>query len=141
MNKNIVAKQAITINAPVAKVWDALINPDMLRQFMFAEVVSDWKEGSPIVFRGEYQGRAFEDKGKILRFEPGWVLEYSHFSPLAGLPDVPENYHTVTYTLVDEGKQTRLELSQDKNATDEERQHAEQFWGQMLATLKSLLEQ
>ena len=141
MNKTLVAKQSITINAPINIVWEALTNPAVLKQFMFGtEVVSDWKKGSPIVFKGVYEGKIYEDKGVILRVEPERVLQYSHFSPLSGLPDSPENYHTVTFALSDQGKRTSLSLSQDNNASEEEREHSEMFWGRMLSTLKEVLE-
>lgn len=58
-NKDLIAKASITINAPVAKVWEALVSPAMIKQYMFGtNVVTDWKEGSPIVWRGEWQGKA-----------------------------------------------------------------------------------
>lgn len=141
MNQNLIARAEIRINAPAAKVWDALINPEIIRQYMFGtNAVSDWKQGSPIVFRGEWEGRRYEDKGVILRFEPERLLEYSHFSPLSGLPDTPENYHTVSIELSGAGRQTLLALSQDNNTTEQARQHSERNWTAMLATLKTLLE-
>jgi len=54
--------------------------------------VSDWKEGSPIVWKGEWMGKKYEDRGVILKLEPGNMIQYSHFSPLTGQPDLPENY-------------------------------------------------
>jgi hypothetical protein len=60
---------------------------------------TDWKEGSPIVWQGEWQGKAYQDKGTILKIDQERVLQYSHFSPLSGQPDVPESYHTVTIEL------------------------------------------
>src|SRR5512136_2795733 len=104
MNKRLVAKQSVTINAPASKVWDALTNPAVIKRYMFGtNAISDWKEGSPIVFKGEWQGKTYEDKGMILRLEPQRLLQYSHFSPLSGLPDVLEHYHTVTVDLSSKG--------------------------------------
>ncbi len=57
------------------------------------DVVSDWKQGSTIVWKGEYKGKKYEDKGVIFKLEQNQTLQYSHFSPLSGKPDVPENYH------------------------------------------------
>ena len=142
MDKNLIAEASISINAPSAKVWDALVNPDVIKQYMFGtNVVSDWKEGSSIVWKGEWQGKPFEDKGVILQFKPGRTLQYSHFSPLAGLPDKPENYHSVTIDVSDEGAQTRVHLSQDKNPTEQAREHSKKNWDAMLTGLKKLLEQ
>jgi hypothetical protein len=36
-------------------------------------------------------GKTHEDKGVILRLEPERLLQYSHFSPLSGLPDAPDS--------------------------------------------------
>src|SRR6266511_4164954 len=141
MNNRFIAKASATIDAPVAKVWDALVNPAMIKQYMFGtNVVSDWKEGRPIVWKGEWQGKSYEDKGVILKIEPRRLLQYSHFSPLSGQPDAPENYHTVTIELSSKGPQTVVSLSQDNNATDEARKHSEKNWETMLTSLKKLLE-
>ena len=141
MSHDRIARASLTVDAPRAKVWDALVNPKAIKQYMFgAAVVSDWREGSPIVWKGEWQGKPYEDKGTLLEVEPGRTLRYSHFSPLSGLPDEPGNYHTVTIELSGEGNQTRVALAQDNNPTDEARVHSEKNWGMMLAALKKFLE-
>lgn len=141
MDKNLIAKASISIDAPDKKVWDALVDPAAIKQYFFGTtVVSDWHLGSPIVWKGEWQGKAYEDRGVILNIMPGKIIQYSHFSPLSGLPDKPENYHTVTIELTAAGSQTLVSLSQDHNATEEERSHSEQNWGIMLAGLKKFLE-
>jgi uncharacterized protein YndB with AHSA1/START domain len=137
----LIAKASTTIDAPVARVWQALVSPEIIKQYMFGtNVVTDWKEGEPIVWQGEWQGKAYEDKGTILKIDRERVLEYSHFSPLSGQPDVPENYHTVTVELSGAGGQTRVSLSQDNNATERDREHSENMWQMMLDSLKKLLE-
>lgn len=141
MNKNLIAKTSVTINAPKAKVWNALVNPEAIKQYMFGTTaVSDWREGSAIVWKGEWQGKAYEDKGVILQFKPERTLQYSHFSPLAGLPDKPDNYHTVTIDLADAGDQTQVSLAQDNNQTEKERDDSGKNWAMMLAALKKFLE-
>jgi uncharacterized protein YndB with AHSA1/START domain len=141
MPRGLVSSASTTIQVPVARVWRALVDPAAVKEYMFgAEVVSDWRVGSAIVWKGEYEGRKYEDKGTILRMEPERVLEYSHFSPLTGKPDVPENYHTVTVELSDLGDSTRVTLSQDNNPDEETRDHTASFWQDMLERLKGLLE-
>jgi uncharacterized protein YndB with AHSA1/START domain len=141
MERGLIAKASITVNAPVAKVWDAFVNPNIIRQYMFGtNAVSEWKEGSPIVWKGEWQGKRYEDKGVILELKPERMISYSHFSPLSGLPDVPENYHTVTIELSSDKNRTHVSLTQDGNVDEEARQHSEQNWGMMLASLKKALE-
>ena len=141
MNKGLIANASIFISATAAKVWNALTNPELIRQYMFGtNVVSDWREGSPIVWKGEWQGTTYEDKGVILKLKPKRLIQYSHFSPLSGKPDLPENYHTVTIKLTSDGASTIVLLTQDNNETEQEREHSEQNWKMMLDSLKKLLE-
>ena len=102
-------------------------------------VVSEWKEGSTIVWKGEWQGKPYEDKGIILKLKPLRLIQYSHFSPLSGLPDAPVNYHTVTIELSGKDKQTFVSLSQDNNSNEQEREHSENNWKMMLEGLKKVL--
>jgi uncharacterized protein YndB with AHSA1/START domain len=142
MENDLIAKASVTINATRSKVWDALVNPEAIRQYMFGtHMTSDWHEGSPITWKGEWQGKAYEDKGVILKLEPEKVLQYSHFSPLSGLPDKPESYHTVTIQLSGDGNQTRVSLTQDNNPTEQARDHSEKNWEMMLGGLKKFVEQ
>ncbi|MDQ6801158.1 MAG: SRPBCC domain-containing protein [Acidobacteriota bacterium] len=141
MDKKLIAKASTTIQAPVAKVWDALVNPATIKKYMFGtNVVSDWKKGSPITWKGEWEGKKYEDKGVILDMQPQRKLAYTHFSPLSGLPEKPENFHNVTIDLTGKGTQTLVSLSQDNNANEKEREHSQKNWEMMLSGLKKLLE-
>ena len=141
MNKKFTAEVTGTINAPAAKVWEAFTTPRLLKQIFFgADVISDWKVGSPIVYKGEWDGKPYEDKGIILQFEPEKLLVTTHWSPLSGVPDVPENYHTVSYKLSGMGNSTKLTITQDNNATEDEKMHSEQNWKMMLDGVKKMLE-
>jgi len=141
MARGLIAEAATTIDAPREKVWDALVNPLVIKQYMFGtEVESAWEVGSPIVWKGEWQGKPYEDKGVILQLETARRIQYSHFSPLSGHPDVPENYHTVTVELSDDGALTLVELSQDNNSSEEAREQSRTNWKQMLGALKHHLE-
>jgi uncharacterized protein YndB with AHSA1/START domain len=141
MGKTPIAKATTTLNAPATKVWDALTKPDLIKQYMFGtEVTTDWQVGSPITYKGEWEGKAYEDKGKVLEIEPGKRLVSTFWSSLAGLPDSPENYKTVSYELSPDGERTRLTIIQDNNATQEEATHSEQNWQMVLDGIKKLLE-
>jgi uncharacterized protein YndB with AHSA1/START domain len=138
---NLIARSATVIEAPASKVWQALVTPSAIKQYMFGtNVSSEWKEGSPIVWKGEWQGKQYEDKGVIRQFTPEKALQYTHFSPMAGLPDKPENYHTVSIQLAPEGNGTRVSLTQDNNSTEQERAHSEKNWEMMLEGLKKFVE-
>lgn len=141
MKQDFVARQSIVVSAPLDRVWRALVEPAAIKAYMFGtEVVSDWTEGSPITWKGEWQGAAYEDRGVILALEPRSMLRYSHFSPLSGLPDVPENYHTVTVELTEQADGVQVTLSQDNNPTEEARDHSEANWRMMLTALKEFVE-
>jgi uncharacterized protein YndB with AHSA1/START domain len=141
MKNTFTAKAATTINASASDVWAALTKPKLIKQYLFdTEVTSDWKVGSPITYKGEWEGKAFEDKGKILKIEPEKLLMSTHWSPRSGVPDSPENYHTVTYTLSGKGESTEVAITQDNNSTEEEKVHSEENWKKVLEGMKKLLE-
>jgi uncharacterized protein YndB with AHSA1/START domain len=136
-----VATAQAEIDAPGERVWDALTDPEQIEQYMFGSRVStDWKPGSPILWKGEYAGKAYEDKGKIVEVERPRRLALTHFSPLSGLEDRPENYHTLVYELQERNGKTRLSLSQDNNATQEAADHSRANWETMLTSLKKVVE-
>jgi uncharacterized protein YndB with AHSA1/START domain len=140
--KDLVATSTVTIEVPRARAWEGLTDPAIIKQYMFGvDVECDWHEGSPLVMRGEWEGKPFEDKGTVMRAEEGRLLEYTHFSVSSGAEDVPENYHTITVTL--EGKDddtTTVSLEQDNNASEEERDISAATWDTMLGRMKDVLE-
>jgi uncharacterized protein YndB with AHSA1/START domain len=141
MSENLLATATVTIDASPDQVWAALTDPAIIRQYMFGSTVtSDWEVGSTITYAGEYEGKEYEDHGEILEIRPPELLRSTHFSPLSGQPDAPENYHTLTYTLRPDGDRTHLELTQDNNSSVEEAAHSTANWQHMLDALKSVVE-
>ena len=129
------------VEAPASRVWAALTDPDVIERYMFgARVVTDWKPGSSIVWKGEYEGKPFEDKGEVLEVVPEQRLKVTHFSPLSGEDDIPENYHTVTYELESDNGTTHVSLSQDNNPSAEAAEHSRANWEKMLSGLKATVE-
>ncbi len=143
METKYIARSRKIIHAPLKKVWDALVDPEKIKQYMFGtDVISDWKKGSSIIWKGEWKGKAYEDKGEILQIDKGKRLQYSHYSALSGKPDLPENYHIVTITLSEFELHigVEVELTQDNNNTEDEQKHSEENWNMMLEGLKKFLE-
>ncbi|MFF5034812.1 SRPBCC domain-containing protein [Nocardia salmonicida] len=137
-----IATAEIDISTSSTHVWAVMTDPEQLRELWFgAEVITDWEVGGPIVWRGEFKGQQYEDKGEILEFEPGRLLKMTHFSSLTGQPDVPENYHTLTYELTENGATTHLLLSQDNNADADEVEHARGMWESQVSGIKKAAEQ
>lgn len=142
MSRGFKAIRTVRIDAPRAKVWEALTDPDKVRQYLHGTTLStNWLVGSPITWAGEWKGQPYEDKGTVLAFEPERLLRTTHWSPLGGTGDAPENYHTVTYELAGDGDVTTLTLTQDNNATQEDADAmAENGWGPVLQALKETVE-
>ena len=138
---NLIAKAEVIINASADKVWNALTNPAIIKKYMFGTTVtSNWTEGSKITWEGEWKGKTYTDQGVILKVIPKEKLQYSHYSPLAGLDDKAENYHTVTIIIKEIDSQTQITLFQDKNLNEEAREHAQKNWEMMLTQLKKVVE-
>jgi uncharacterized protein YndB with AHSA1/START domain len=138
---NHVATAETEIEATPDEVWKALTEPRLIEEYMFGtHVETDWQPGSRIVWKGEYDGKRYEDKGEILDVQPGKRLELTHYSPLSGDEDRPENYHTVVYELEQQGDTTVVSLSQDGNDSEEAAERSQSTWETVLAGLKETVE-
>jgi uncharacterized protein YndB with AHSA1/START domain len=139
----------IAINATAAKVWEALTSPVQTKKYMFGcETVSDWKPGSPLLWRMDHEGQELVAvKGNIMEIEPEKFLAYTVFDPNSTMADIPENYLTVTYSLAEENGQTILTVTQgDYNTVAEgERRYKEAYnngdgWNPILVQIKTVAE-
>lgn len=136
------AQASIIITVPASVVWDGLTNPAIIKQYMFGtDTTSDWKKGSPVTYTGEWEGKAYEDKGVILEIEPNRLLVMDYYSPSSGAADVPENHQQLTYKLDAQGDKTTLTVLQENNPSAEAAQKSTQNWQYILGELKKLLEQ
>jgi uncharacterized protein YndB with AHSA1/START domain len=138
---NFTAKIQRTIHAPVSKVWEGLTQPEVVKQYFFGTaLVTSWQPGSPIYFRGEWDGKPYEDKGTVLKFEPGKMLQYDYLSSWSDLEDRPENYQIITYRVKKKGENTILTIVQSKIDTLEKKVHSVQNWAALIQELKKLIE-
>lgn len=141
MTENFVATSTITVKAPPSGVWEALTKPEMIKQYLFGtDVTTDWRVGSPITYKGVWEGKPYEDKGKVVEAEPGRLLVSTYWSPLSGTADLAENYATVRYEIAPVDGGSRLTITQDNNKTQEEADRASGNWKIVLDGLKKLLE-
>lgn len=136
------ARATIHVDVPREEVWRAITDPDTIARYLFgSRVETDWQEGSPIVYRGEWEGAPYEDKGTILEVVPGERLVSTYYSPLSGKPDVPESYQTVSYLLADDAGGTAVTITQDGCADEAEAERMSDNWSMTLGSLKSVVEQ
>ena len=104
----------INVNAPAKKVWLALTVPDLVKQWQYgSDLLTTWEAGSPIVFRNEWNGQTFEQKGTVLEFTPESRLKYSLFFPRPDLQDIPEHSFFMTYALIERGESTSVLFRQE----------------------------
>ncbi|AUP78112.1 SRPBCC family protein [Flavivirga eckloniae] len=141
MNKTYISKSSIAINASPSKIWEALVTPEIAKEYFHgAKLITDWKIGSPITFKGEFNGNKYEEKGIILNMEPNTQLQYSHWSNFDGLPDEPENYRVWTFNLSESKNHTLLSISEDNIPTEKKQQRSDEFWNGVLSIIKQIAE-
>ena len=141
MKSNITGKADIVINVPPSKVWEALTTPSIIKQYFFGtDAISDWKVGSPLIFKGEWQGKHYEDKGTILEVISQKLFKYSYWSSMSGTEDKPENYVNVTYELLENNNATTLTITQENIPDEKTKEHSEENWRKVIGDLKKLLE-
>ena len=104
----------VKILAPAEKIWLALTSPGLVKQWQYgSDLLTTWEVGAPIVFRNEWNGQVFEQKGTVLEFSPESRLKYSLFFPRPGVQDIPENYFVMTYELAESDGTTFLLVRQE----------------------------
>lgn len=141
MSKEIVAQVSILLDAPISKVWQAITDPVEVKKYFFGtDLVTEWKVGRPIFFRGAWEGKAYEDKGTVLQFSPEKMLQYDYYSSFSGKKDIPENYQLITYQLETYKGGTRLRITQTNIGSEEQKEHSEQNWNMVLQELKKLVD-
>lgn len=143
LNNELISTQSIIINASARKIWETLTNPLLIRQYLFgAQTITDWKIGSDITFKINFEGDEFVDKGIVTENIPNKTLRYKYWSGFCGLEDRPENYSIVSY---------KIEHSQDENykltwtqrgfADEKSRTSSENSLESILEQIKSISEQ
>ncbi len=141
MKKQLTSKSSIELNTSPTKIWEALIKPELAKEYFFgAEITTDWKEGSPIIFKGEFNGNKYEEKGILLNFKPNSQLQYTHWSHFDGLPDQPENYRTWTFDIAEKNETTLLTISENNIPTEKQKKRSDEFWKETLIKIKRLTE-
>jgi len=149
MSQSQFIKNAITIKAQASKVWDALVNPEQTKKYMFGcETVSDWKPKSSLDWKANYEGKDMVFvKGHIVSIEPEKLLVYSVFDPNSRMEDISQNYLTVTYELDEDNEKTVLNVTQGdySKVAEGEKRYTEAYndgegWNPILVAIKNIAE-
>lgn len=131
----------IKINAPKQKVWDTVTKAEFVKLWQYgSELLTTWETGSDIKFRTEWEGKVFEQRGKVLELRPTEIVKYSLFAPTPGLEDKPENYFIMSYILTEDGIQTKLEIIQEDNRPNAVQEEPQGEENPVLKSLKDLAE-
>ena len=151
MANSMIVTNTISIQAPAVAVWNALTNPEQTKKYMFGcETVSDWQAGSPLLWKGVFNGvELVAVKGYIVAIEPGSLLVYTVIDPNnPAIPDIPENYLAVTYSLAEEAGYTILTVTQSgfETVAEGKRRYEETYnngegWNPILVQIKKIVEE
>ncbi|RZM06010.1 MAG: hypothetical protein EOO88_54025, partial [Pedobacter sp.] len=138
---NLTSTTTIDFDAPASEVWKGLTDPAMIKEYFFGtDLKTDWKVGSPIIWSGEWEGKTYEDKGKVLEVKPGKFARYTYWSSMSGTEDKPENYLTISYDLIENGDKTTLNIVQEGIKDEAQKDHSDENWKGVMGDLKKMLE-
>ncbi len=141
MANKLTATVETDIHAPAGKVWQALTDPAMVKQYLFGtDMTADWRKGGAITYKGEWNGNSYTDKGEVIDIVPEKKLHTTYYSGMSGKEDKPENYANVIYYLDQEDGATHVTLTQDNIDDEKQLQHMQDNWNMVLGGMKKLLE-
>lgn len=141
MTDTLTATATIDLKATAEQVWDALTDPAKIKQYLFGtDTECDWKVGSKIYYRGEWEGKRYEDKGEILEIEFAKKIVMTYWSGFSGQADIPENYQRITYRLDAIPQGTRLTITQENHRDEATREHSSENWKVVLEGLRKIAE-
>jgi uncharacterized protein YndB with AHSA1/START domain len=114
--KKLFINKSIEINAPASKVWDVLTKPQFVDQWAAEfsssgpkiSVESDWKLGSPVLWKDESGKIAVE--GKVLMLEPNKKLHYSVIDVEMGEVPTMDETDGITYLLAGHAGSTKFSV-------------------------------
>ena len=131
----------IIIDATVDKVWETLTKPELVKQWQYgSDLITDWNIGGDIKFRSEWEGKVFEQSGKVIEVKQNEIIKYSLFAPLLALDNTPENNFIMSYVLTKVDEQTKLDIIQEDNRPGAVQEKPQEGENPVLQSLKLLAE-
>jgi uncharacterized protein YndB with AHSA1/START domain len=132
---------SLFIHATRERVWRALTEPALVKQYLFGTTLeTTWQIGAPLTFRGEWEGKAYEDRGTVLAFEPMRALAYDYWSSFSGLEDRPELRQVIRFELEEQTDGVKLSVQQTNVDSQARADHSGDNWRSVLTKLKELVE-
>ncbi|RKR74395.1 SRPBCC family protein [Frondihabitans australicus] len=137
--EDLTARATVVVDADPDQCWRALTDPDLVAEYFFGtKVTTDWEVGSDITYSGEWEGKPYEDRGKVLDKTEPLLLVTSFFSPMSGKENVPENWQRVTYRVQPIDGGCRVSVEQTGNDSVEATEHSSSNWQQVLDGLRKV---
>ncbi len=128
----------IYIRTTKDRLWKAITDPESTSRYYYGTAVeSDWKPGSPVVYRGDDRNPVLE--GKVLEVSPGrkLVTTFTMSNP-EGRKERPSR---VTWQIDEMGEVCKLTLIHDDfDGETPTYKSVESGWNPVLSGLKTLLE-
>lgn len=143
MVNDLVVTRSVMLNATPERVWEALTHPGMTRQYFYnCDVESDWKAGSTLRWRGNYQGRPLDVEGTVMEIVPGRYIKYSGFDRLTEGDIARRGDVYITHEIIPQGDKTKLLTTLEHFEGDETRAEmaAEQWDFEIMPRLRQLVE-
>ena len=121
------------------KVWDALLNSEITKQYWERENVSDWKPGSSWKHQRYDEARTVDLVGKVLESQPPkrLVLTWAFAADAAN----PAKHTRVTFDIESIDEMVRLTVTHDELESGSEMERGiTSGWPRVLSSLKTLME-
>ncbi len=136
-------EKRITINAAIENAWEALVSPAKIEKWLNVTSMStSWEPGSPIMFSTVLERTPYQFHGTVLHYdEKQKQLQYSYWSNLSRLPDLPENHAIVTMSLQENGEQSILLVKQERFSGEDDYRHANFHWEMTTRAFKKFVEE
>jgi uncharacterized protein YndB with AHSA1/START domain len=142
IDKELKVSKSIEINTSKERVWEVLTNPELIAKYLHGtKTITDWKEGSRIIFQGEYEGHKYKDKGNVLSIKPFEVIKYNYWSSFSETEDRQENYSDIALLIekLDE-KRVHFTWRQEGFANAEGYKHSQEGLQELIEKIKEIAE-
>ncbi|WP_164725499.1 SRPBCC family protein [Burkholderia cenocepacia] len=133
-------ERTLFVGAPVEILAMSFTEPSRMAEWMGDDtmpvsVEHDGRAGGLIVVRGRQHG-AFENRGRIVRWDPPRRFSWTHLSTLSNLPDEPASYTTLDFALEPARGGTMLSFTMRGFPTLVVRKHLVLYWGVTLDVIR-----